>query len=102
MIKKNCFHKGACCCKFVIFIKRKKSRRDRKFTDNYINQNILNPKYFMVNEDMDVDSNLVTSPNVEVKLNQLSSPSKAIIISLRSANVVSHVGLPFRIMLYSS
>ena len=79
MIKKNCFHKGACCCKFVIFIKRKKSRRDRKFTDNYINQDILNPKYFMVNEDMDVDSNLVTSPNDEVKLNQLSSPSKAII-----------------------
>ena len=33
----------------------------------------------MVNEDMDVDSNLVTSPNDEVKLNQLSSPSKAII-----------------------
>ena len=59
-----CLIPGACCCKFVIFIKRKKSRLDRIKTDT--NEEFFSTKYYPVHEDHDFNYNLISNLNEEV------------------------------------
>ena len=64
MLLMVCLIPGSCCCKFVICIKRKKSRLERNVTD--INEEYFNQKYYSVHEDHDLNYNLVSNLNEEV------------------------------------